>query len=131
MANIPADLRYTKEHEWAKREGDKVRVGITHFAQEQLGDVVFVELPKVGTKVTSHKTFGVVESVKAVSDLYAPISGEVLETNTALTKTPEVVNRDPYGQGWIDRKSTRLNSSHSQISYAVFCLKKKKKKEWN
>src|SRR6266581_5269741 len=83
MANIPADLKYTKEHEWAKREGDKVRVGITHFAQEQLGDVVFVELPKVGTKVTSHKTFGVVESVKAVSDLYAPISGEVLETISA------------------------------------------------
>ena len=101
MANIPADLKYTKEHEWAKREGDKVRVGITHFAQEQLGDVVFVELPKVGTKVTSHKTFGVVESVKAVSDLYAPISGEVLETNTALTKTPELVNRDPYGRGWM------------------------------
>ena len=83
MANIPADLKYTKEHEWAKREGDKVRVGITHFAQEQLGDVVFVGLPKVGTKVTSHKTFGVVESVKAVSDLYAPISGEVLEPNCA------------------------------------------------
>ena len=101
MANIPADLKYTKEHEWAKRDGDKVRVGITHYAQEQLGDVVFVELPKVGTKVTSHKTFGVVESVKAVSDLYAPISGEVLETNTALTKTPELVNRDPYGQGWM------------------------------
>jgi len=101
MANVPADLKYTKEHEWAKREGDRVRVGITHFAQEQLGDVVFVELPKAGHKVTSHKTFGVVESVKAVSDLYAPISGEVVEVNGALTKTPELVNRDPYGQGWM------------------------------
>jgi glycine cleavage system H protein len=101
MANVPADLKYTKEHEWAKREGDRVRVGITHFAQEQLGDVVFVELPKAGTKLTSHKTFGVVESVKAVSDLYAPISGEVVEANAALTKTPELVNSDPYGQGWM------------------------------
>ena len=101
MANIPADLRYTKEHEWAKLEGDKVRVGITAFAQEQLGDVVFVELPKVGAKVTAMKTFGVVESVKAVSDLFAPLSGEVVEANTEVTKKPETVNSDPYGQGWM------------------------------
>jgi glycine cleavage system H protein len=101
MANIPADLRYTKEHEWAKLEGDKARVGITAFAQEQLGDVVFVELPKVGAKVTAMKTFGVVESVKAVSDLFAPLSGEVVEANTDLTKKPETVNSDPYGQGWM------------------------------
>ena len=101
MANVPADLRYTKEHEWAKLEGDKGRVGITAFAQEQLGDVVFVELPKVGTKVTAMKTFGVVESVKAVSDLFAPLSGEVVETNTELTKKPETVNSDPYGKGWM------------------------------
>ena len=101
MANVPADLRYTKEHEWAKLEGDKARVGITAFAQEQLGDVVFVELPKVGTKVTAMKTFGVVESVKAVSDLFAPLSGEVVETNTELTKKPETVNSDPYGRGWM------------------------------
>jgi glycine cleavage system H protein len=101
MANIPADLRYTKEHEWAKLEGDKARVGITAFAQEQLGDVVFVELPKIGAKVTAMKTFGVVESVKAVSDLFAPLSGEVVEANTDLTKKPETVNSDPYGQGWM------------------------------
>lgn len=101
MANIPADLRYTKEHEWAKMEGDLVRVGITAFAQEQLGDVVFVELPKAGAKVTSMKTFGVVESVKAVSDLFAPMSGEVVEVNAALAKTPEVVNQDPYGRGFM------------------------------
>jgi glycine cleavage system H protein len=101
MANVPADLRYTKEHEWAKLEGDKARVGITAFAQEQLGDVVFVELPKVGTKVTAMKTFGVVESVKAVSDLFAPLSGEVVEANAELTKKPETVNSDPYGQGWM------------------------------
>jgi len=101
MANVPADLRYTKEHEWAKLEGDKARVGITAFAQEQLGDVVFVELPKVGAKVTAMKTFGVVESVKAVSDLYAPLSGDVVEINADLPKKPEVVNADPYGQGWM------------------------------
>ena len=101
MANIPSDLKYTREHEWAKREGDRVRVGITHFAQEQLGDVVFVELPKVGAKVTAMKTFGVVESVKAVSDLFAPVSGEVAEVNDALPKSPELVNTDPYGQGWM------------------------------
>ena len=101
MANIPADLRYTKEHEWAKLEGDKARIGITAFAQEQLGDVVFVELPKVGAKVSAMKTFGVVESVKAVSDLFAPLSGEVVEANAELTKKPETVNSDPYGQGWM------------------------------
>jgi glycine cleavage system H protein len=101
MANVPVDLRYTKEHEWAKLEGDKARVGITAFAQEQLGDVVFVELPKVGTKVTAMKTFGVVESVKAVSDLYAPLSGEVVEINAELPKKPEIVNAEPYGKGWM------------------------------
>ena len=101
MANIPADLRYTKEHEWAKLEGDKARIGITAFAQEQLGDVVFVELPKAGAKVTAMKTFGVVESVKAVSDLFAPIGGEVLEVNGQLTGSPELVNSDPFGQGWM------------------------------
>ena len=99
--NVPDELRYTQEHEWAKIEGDRARVGITAFAQEQLGDVVFVELPKVGAPVTSMKTFGVVESVKAVSDLFAPLSGEVLEVNGALPGKPELVNSDPYGQGWM------------------------------
>src|ERR671936_127331 len=101
MSNIPAELRYTREHEWAKKDGANVRVGITDFAQEQLGDVVFVELPKVGSRVTAHQTFGVVESVKAVSDLFAPISGEVLEVNTELPQKPEKVNKDPYGKGWM------------------------------
>ena len=101
MSNVPGDLKYTKEHEWAKIEGDRARIGITDFAQEQLGDVVFVELPKVGTKVTSMSTFGVVESVKAVSDLFAPLTGEVVEVNAELPKKPETVNRDPYGQGWM------------------------------
>jgi glycine cleavage system H protein len=101
MANVPGELRYTREHEWAKLEGDRARIGITAFAQEQLGDVVFVELPKSGTRVAAMQAFGVVESVKAVSDLFAPLSGEVVEVNGELTKKPEIVNTDPYGQGWM------------------------------
>ena len=101
MANVPADLRYTREHEWAKVEGDRARIGITDFAQEQLGDVVFVELPKGGARVTAMQAFGVVESVKAVSDLFAPLSGEVVEVNAELGKKPETANVDPYGQGWM------------------------------
>jgi len=101
MANVAAELKYTREHEWAKLEGDRVRVGITAYAQEQLGDVVFVELPKVGAKVTAAKNFGVVESVKAVSDLFAPVSGEVAEINGELSQKPETVNQDPYGRGWM------------------------------
>lgn len=101
MSNVPAELRYSREHEWAKREGDRVRIGITDFAQTQLGDVVFVELPKVGARVTAMRALGVVESVKAVSDLFAPVTGEVLEINVELTKKPETVNQDPYGRGWM------------------------------
>ena len=101
IATYPADLRYTREHEWARLEGQRARVGITHYAQDQLGDVVFVELPKVGAKVTQMQSFGVVESVKAVSDLFAPLSGVVAEVNEELTREPERVNRDPYGTGWL------------------------------
>ena len=101
MANVPADLKYTPEHEWARKEGERIRVGITAFAQSELGDVVFVELPRAGAKVSQRQSFGVVESVKAVSDLFAPISGEVVEVNGALAKAPETVNQDPYGQGWM------------------------------
>lgn len=101
MANVPKELKYTREHEWAKQDGARVRVGITAYAQEQLGDVVFVELPKVGAKVTAKKPFGVVESVKAVSDLFAPVSGEVVEANGELPNKPETVNQDPYGRGWM------------------------------
>lgn len=101
MASYPPDLRYTREHEWAKVEGQRARVGITQYAQDQLGDVVFVELPKVGAKVRQMQSFGVVESVKAVSDLFAPLSGEVVEVNAGLTEHPEQINRDPYGGGWL------------------------------
>ena len=101
MANVPPDLKYTRDHEWAKKEGPRIRVGITAYAQEQLGDVVFVELPKAGAKVAQRQSFGVVESVKAVSDLFAPVSGEVAEVNGELPKAPETVNADPYGRGWM------------------------------
>ena len=101
MANVPAELRYTREHEWARAEGGRVRVGITAYAQEQLGDVVFVELPKTGAKLTHMQGFGVVESVKAVSDLFAPLDGAVAEVNEALRQAPELVNQDPYGKGWM------------------------------
>ncbi len=101
MATYPAELKYTREHEWARAEGKRARVGITDYAQDQLGDVVFVELPKVGTRVSQMQPFGVVESVKAVSDLYAPLSGEVVEVNESLAQRPEQVNQDPYGAGWM------------------------------
>jgi len=121
---IPADLRYTRDHEWAKREGDHLRVGITAFAQEQLGDVVFVELPKVGARVTARQSFGVVESVKAVSDLFAPVSGEVLEVNPDLAKSPEIVNQDPYGKGWMitvkPAKAEEWNELLSSAQYEAF-----------
>jgi glycine cleavage system H protein len=99
--SLPQDLKYTKDHEWVRLTGDVATVGITQHAQEQLGDVVFVELPKVGTKVAVGASFGTVESVKAVSDLYAPVAGEVIEVNDALTKAPETVNSDSYGAAWM------------------------------
>lgn len=99
--NIPDDLRYSTDHEWARVEGDRVRVGITDFAQDNLGDVVFVSLPAVGAAVTSGSSFGEVESTKSVSDLYAPVAGEIVEVNAELEATPELLNRDPYGEGWI------------------------------
>ncbi len=100
---IPADLRYTREHEWVRVEGDVATVGITAHAADQLGDIVFVELPAPGTALAQFATFGVVESVKAVSDLFAPVAGEVVEANAALAAAPEVVNGDPYGAGWMLR----------------------------
>jgi glycine cleavage system H protein len=100
---IPPDLRYTKEHEWIRVEGDEATVGITDFAAEQLGDIVFVELPEPGAPLEQFATFGVVESVKAVSDLFAPIGGEIVERNDTLADRPELVNQDPYGAGWMVR----------------------------
>ena len=104
MSNIPQDLKYTKSHEWVKPNADgSVTVGITHHAQDLMGDMVFVDLPQAGTKVTSGKECGVVESVKAASDVYAPVSGEIAEANAALADSPETVNKDCYGAGWMFR----------------------------
>ncbi len=97
----PSDYRYTKEHEWIKVSGDTGTVGITDYAQHELGDVVFVEMPVAGTKITAGQVFGTVESVKAVSEIYSPVSGEVTEANAALKDDPEKVNSDPHGAGWL------------------------------
>jgi len=99
--DFPEDLRYTREHEWARKKGDRVVVGITDFAQHQLGDVVYVELPGVGDPVKKGESFGVVESTKAVSDLFAPVSGKVVEVNGPLADAPEAINEDPYEEGWM------------------------------
>lgn len=106
---VPPELRYTRDHEWVRLKDDEATVGITAYAAEQLGDIVFVELPRVGRLLEVAKPFGVVESVKAVSDLYAPLDGEVVAINEALTGAPELVNSDPYGEGWMIR--VRLGSS--------------------
>ena len=97
----PTDRRYTKEHEWIAAKGDTATIGITDYAQHELGDVVFVEVPKPGTKIEAGKTFGTVESVKAVSDIYSPASGEVIEANGELANMPEKINTDPQGSGWL------------------------------
>jgi glycine cleavage system H protein len=101
--DIPSDLKYTKEHEWVSLDGDIATIGITDYAQGELGDIVFVELPSVGENVSQMDSFGTIEAVKAVSDLYAPVSGEVVEVNEALADDPMVINRDPYGDGWMIR----------------------------
>ena len=99
--NVPAELKYTKEHEWIRVEGEEAFVGITDYAQSQLGDIVFVECETVGDNLESGDTFGTLEAVKTVSDLYLPVGGEVLEFNEKLESEPEAVNKDPYGEGWI------------------------------
>ncbi|MBM4435373.1 MAG: glycine cleavage system protein GcvH [Chloroflexi bacterium] len=101
MSSVPEGLRYSKEHEWVKLDGDVATVGITHFAQDQLGDVVFVELPAAGASVRQFASLGVVESVKAASDVYSPVSGEVVERNVKVIESPELVNTAPYGDGWL------------------------------
>lgn len=101
--NFPEDLKYTTEHEWIRVEGDIATVGITDFAQEQLGDIVFVELPEEEESIEKGDTFGVVESTKSVSDLYVPLTGTVIESNDPLLDSPEVINEDPYGEGWMIR----------------------------
>lgn len=122
--NIPADLKYTKDHEWAKIEGDTAVIGITDFAQSALGDIVFVELPEVGKTLSAHQTFGVVESIKSVSDLYSPVSGTVLEANSGLQDTPELCNAEPYGSAWMIKvklsNTQELNTLLSAADYEKF-----------
>ena len=99
--NFPSNIKYTKDHEWTKVEGEFAKIGITEYAQGELGDIVFVELPKIGSKLEQGKSFGTIEAVKAVSDLYAPVNGEVVELNKELQDSPEVVNKEPYERGWM------------------------------
>jgi glycine cleavage system H protein len=101
VANIPGDLLYTEEHEYVRKSGDTAEIGITDYAQGELGDIVYIELPKVGTKFGKHDVFGTIEAVKAVSELFAPIAGEVVAINERLDKEPALVNTDPYGAGWM------------------------------
>jgi len=126
----PTQFRYTKEHEWIDRKGDLATVGITDYAQHELGDVVFVELPPVGTKLVTGKTFSSVESVKAVSEIYAPASGEVVEVNTSLQDKPEVINSDPHGAAWLVRiklsNPAELSSLMDATAYETFVEEKKK-----
>lgn len=125
-----ADYRYTKEHEWIKVQGDAGTVGITDYAQHELGDVVFVELPKVGTLLKAGQSFGTIESVKAVSEIYSPVSGEVIEINAALANAPEKVNQDPQGAAWLakirlaDRKE--LDSLMNETAYHAYVAEKQK-----
>jgi glycine cleavage system H protein len=124
MANVPEDLHYSKDHEWLRVEGDVAVIGITDYAQNSLGDVVYVEVPKPGEKFEAHESFGSVESVKAVSEIFTPISGEVVEVNESLSDEPEKVNTDPYGAGWMIRMrmSNRgeVDSLLSAIEYEEF-----------
>lgn len=113
--NIPKELKFTKDHEWVKVEGSIVTIGITDYAQAQLGDVVFVELPEAGDEVAAGGGLSVVESVKAVSDIYAPVSGRIVESNEMLADAPETVNQDPYGQGWIAKLELSDSSELSEL----------------
>ncbi|MFY9221179.1 MAG: glycine cleavage system protein GcvH [Blastocatellia bacterium] len=124
MANYPDNLLYTKDHEWVRVEGEQATVGITHFAQAELGDIVYVELPKAGDHLAQHSPFGSVESVKAVSEVFMPISGTVEKTNSNLADSPELVNNEPYGEGWMlvvkIEKASELDSLMSAAEYEDF-----------
>ena len=126
----PKQFRYTKEHEWVEAKDGNARIGITDYAQHELGDVVFVELPATGTALIAGKTFGSVESVKAVSDIYAPANGEVVEANSALQNKPELINTDPHGEGWLVKvklaNRAELNSLMDAAGYEAYIEEKKK-----
>jgi glycine cleavage system H protein len=115
----PKELYYSKDHEWVKIEGDKATVGITDFAQKHLGDVVYVELPAIGTRLDVHQTIGVVESVKAVSDVYSPISGDVIAVNEELNDSPEILNQDPHAKGWIIRMRVKDKADVDRLMNSI------------
>ncbi|OLC47685.1 MAG: glycine cleavage system protein H [Acidobacteria bacterium 13_1_40CM_65_14] len=120
MASYPAGYKYTKDHEWVELSGDRGKVGITDYAQQQLGDVVYVELPEVGAKLRQGQSFGTIESVKAVSELYAPVSGEVVDVNTALKDKPEAVNADPHGSWMIAVRLTNAGESDALLDASQY-----------
>lgn len=126
----PKQFRYTKEHEWVDAKDGNARIGITDYAQHELGDVVFVELPPAGKQLVAGKTFGSVESVKAVSDIYAPVSGEVIEANATLQNKPEIINTDPHGEGWLVKAKladpAELNSLMDAAAYEAYIAEKQK-----
>ncbi len=121
--NIPSDLRYTKDHEWIRINGNKAQVGITDFAQGELGDIVFVEIETVGSHLEKGSTFGTIEAVKTVSDLFIPLSGKVLSVNTKINDTPDVINKDPYGEGWLIEMEVddvaQANELMDSVAYAA------------
>jgi glycine cleavage system H protein len=129
----PANFRYTKQHEWADVKGDVATIGITDYAQHELGDVVFAELPKVGAKVAAGKSFGTVESVKAVSEIYSPVTGEVVEANSDLQNTPETINSDPHGAAWLVKiklaNPGELKDLMDAAAYEAFIADAEKNKE--
>lgn len=126
----PSNFRYTKDHEWIKVDGNFGVIGITDYAQHELGDIVFVELPKVGTKLASGQSFGTVESVKAVSEIYAPVSGEVSDTNTPLNNAPEKINKDPHGEAWLIKvrlsNPAELEGLMDSAAYTAYISEKQK-----
>ncbi len=126
----PSDYRYTKEHEWIRLQGDIATLGITDYAQHELGDVVYADLPTAGTKLTAGKSFGTVESVKAVSEIFAPVSGEVTEINASLAATPELINTDPHGQGWLIKlkgaDASKIAGLMDSAAYQAYIAEKEK-----
>ena len=121
MANIPENLRYSKDHEWVSVDGEVATIGITDYAQHSLGDVVYIDMPRVGDKFDAHEAFGSVESVKAVSEMFVPVAGEITEVNEGLNDTPEVVNSDPYAGGWMVKvKMTNTGEADAMMSSAEY-----------
>lgn len=127
--DFPEELYYSKDHEWAKVEGNQIIVGITHYAQDALGDIVFLELPPVGTDVEANVPFATIESVKSVSDVYSPVTGKITEVNDAVTDAPEIINQDPYGEGWMVKiemeNKGKLKNLISSEEYQKFIAEQK------